>query len=323
LSQRQGAGRTAARLAFDALERGLARLAAAGSPRRALPALGAAAAAGRIRNRLSGAWPSLDQVVQLFPHLDRAAAARVARTIGGAEARNRLLVELVRRRGLPAAAALVRSTPALAALQPPLVLCTFHVGAVQALGAALERLPAPVLLFRHGLLHTSGPPLAVISTAGSEAARARAFLLGLDHLRRGGFVALAADLAESPVSVIATRCLGRPLDLARGPFALARLAAAPLRPIVVRWSSRGLDTVVGPPLVPLAPRGPLAPLSQLTPLGPLDHHPNDGGPPASPPADLECEAALAGAAAAWLERRLLAAPGDLSLGLLRALLGAA
>ncbi len=327
MSERRGAGRSAARHAFDALERGLTVFAAAGSPRRALPALGAAAAVGRMRNRLSGAWPSVEQVAQLFPHLDRAAAARVARTIGAAEARNRLVVELIRHRGLAAVAALVRSAPALAELRPPLVLCTFHVGAVQALGAALERLPAPALRFRHGLLHEPRPPLAVVSTAGGEQARAKAFLRGLDHLRQGGLVALAADLADGPTATIATSCLGRPMHLARGPFALARLAAAPLQPIVVRWSAHGLDTIVGPPLAPLDSLDPLYHLDPLDNLpragGPSHRSPNHDGPPDSPPADRERDAALAGAAAAWLERHLLAAPGDLSLGLLRALLGTA
>ena len=279
-------GAAAARQGFDFLER---RLAALASARPAL-ALRAAGGLGRLRNRLSGAWPSPRQVALLFPHLDRAAAARAAWRIGGLECRNRLLVEIIRRSGLAALHPLVRTPSPLAALRPPLVLCFFHVGAMQALGAALERLPAPVLAFRHGLLQAGRPPLEVLSTAGNDETRSAAFHRALAHLHRGGFVALAPDLSPGPS--LAAPCLGRRLPLARGPFALARLAAAPLLPLVARWRHGHLETLLGPPLAAAGTRA------------------------------LATESALAAAAATWLERYLLAAPTELSLGLLRNLLAA-
>ncbi len=250
-------------------------------------ALRAAGGFGRLRNRLSGAWPSPEQVGGLFPRLDRAAAARVAWRIGGMECRNRLLVEIIRRAGSAALRPLLRQPSPLAALRPPLVLCFFHVGAMQGLGAALEQLPAPVLAFRQGLLAAGRPPLEVVSTEGDDQARAAAFHRGLDRLRRGGFVAMAIDLP--PARTLAAPCLGRSLALSRGPFALARLAGCPLVPFVARWRQGRIDTVHG---------APLATDSAID------------------------EIALARTAASWLERYLLDTPAEMGLGLLRDLLAA-
>ena len=88
--------RSGVRRAFTGLERWLTPLAA----RHPGPALAAAGGLGRLRNRLSGRWPSPEQVRTLFPHLDERAAARVAWSLGGLEARNRLLVACLLRAGL-------------------------------------------------------------------------------------------------------------------------------------------------------------------------------------------------------------------------------
>jgi hypothetical protein len=291
LSERSG--RAAARRGFDALERRLAAL-AAGWP---APALRAAGGLGWLRNRLAGAWPSPEQVGVLFPRLDRAAAARAAWSIGALEGRNRLLVELIRRAGLAAVRPLVRTPAALAALRPPLVLCSCHVGAVQGLEPALERLPAPVLALRQGVLGAARPPLEIVSTDGNDQARAAAFYRGLDRLRCGGFVAMVFDLptASGPVAPF----LGRRLELSRGPFALARLAGVPLVPIVARWRGGEIEVDLGAPLAA------------------------DAGVAAGSGAEeMAREGALAVAAASWFERYLLASPPELGLGLLRALLAA-
>lgn len=269
---------------FDALEDRLAR----GTPRRALPL---AAVLGQARNRLSRRWPSPEQVRSLFPHLDPSAAARIAGKIGGLEARNRVLVAGIRRVGLEPVRPLVRCPEGFAALRPPLLLGTFHVGALHALGPALERLPGPVLALRHGPLFVPRPPLEVATTEGDEQSRAALFHRALLHLDRGGFVALALDVAQG--AALQVTCLGRPLALARGPFALARLTGVPLVPLVARWRSGEVEILLGDPL---ASPG------------------QDAGPEA-------WEGALAASAARWLERYLLAAPGELGLGLLRQLLG--
>ncbi len=262
---------------FDALERGLA----ARHPRVALPA---ASGLGALRNRLSRRWPSPEQVQALFPHLPPRAAARVAWKIGALKARNRFLVDAIRREGIDPVRRLMRPlSEAFAALRPPLILGTFHVGVVQALGAAIERLPGPVLVLRLGRLYSPSPPVEILSTAGDDQRRALSFQRALAHLEGGGFVVLALD--GSPGPGLRVPCLGRTLELARGPFALARLTGAPLVPLVARWRKSAVEAQVGAAL---------------------------GG--------ME-EEALAASAARWLEGYLKAAPEEIGLGLVRALLG--
>jgi hypothetical protein len=252
---------------------------------RTAAALAVAGALGRLRNRLSRRWPSPRQVQILFPALDRRASARVAWEIGGLEGRNRFLAARLLRSGLELLRPLVWVPLAdLAALRPPLILGTFHVGAVHALGPALERLPGPVLALRQGPLYTPRPPLEVVSTEGDDQSRAAVFHRALGHLERGGFVALALDVAPGPY--LRVPCLGRTLALARGAFALARITGAPIVPLVARWRGGGVEVALGEPLT-------------------------------ADPAD---EQALAAAAGRWLESYLLKAPGQSGLGLLRSLL---
>jgi hypothetical protein len=276
-----------ARRAFDSLERRLAGLA----ERRPRLALASAAAAGHLRNRLSRRWPSPEQVRALFPGLDGRAAERVAWSIGAIEARNRLLIEWIRREGIGASGPLIRTPEGFSALRPPLVLGFFHTGAVQALGSAIERLPGPVLALRQGLLHPPRPPVRIASTAGDDQSRAAVFRRALDHLGQGGFVVVALDTVPGPG--LRVPCLGRAIELARGPFAMARLTGAPLLPLVARWRGGEVEVEAG---------NPLAALPELEPEA--------------------RERALAEAAGGWLERYLLGSPAETGLGLLRVLLTA-
>ncbi|HEY0556117.1 MAG TPA: hypothetical protein VGG20_17830 [Thermoanaerobaculia bacterium] len=275
-----------ARHAFDLLEQRLAAL-----PAEHLgPALAGAAAVGWLRNRLSRRWPSPDQVQSLFPHLAPRAAARAAWSIGALEARNRLLTERIRKEGLAPVRPLVRTAGAFAALRPPLILGMFHVGPIQALGAAVERLPGPVLVMRLGTLYAPSPPVQIASTEGNGQQRAAAFRRAISHLAGGGFVVVAFDV--SPAPGLRAPCLGRTLEVARGPLALARLTGAPVRPLVARWHRNTIQTEVGEALAV----------------------PTESGPEGQ-------ESALATAAARWLEGYLLQRPAELGLGLLRSLLG--
>jgi hypothetical protein len=284
--QDEAVSREAGRQIFDALERRLALLA----PAQLRLALSGTHMLGELRNRLSRQWPSPQQIQALFPDLDRRAAARVAWRIGGLEARNRILVDCIRRAGIEPVRALVRaSAPALATLRPPGLLGTFHVGAVHALEPALERLPAPALALRHGPLHKSAPPLEIVTTEGDEQDRAAVFRRLLSHLQDGGFVVLALDVV--PGIGLRVPCLGRTIELARGPFALARLTGAPIVPLVARWRRGGVEVVTGAPLT------------------------------VDPTVDPSVrENALAAAAGRWLERYLQEMPAELGLGLLRTLL---
>jgi hypothetical protein len=273
------------RRAFDLLEQRLAALAADHLG----PALAGTAALGSLRNRLSRRWPSPIQVRSLFPHLAPRAAARVAWSIGALEARNRLLTDRIRKEGLAPVRPLVRTPDAFAALRPPLILGMFHVGPIQALSAAVERLPGPVLVMRLGSIYTPSPPVQIASTEGDGQQRAAAFRRAIAHLAGGGFVVVAFDV--SPAPGLRAPCLGRTLEVARGPLALARLTGAPVRPLVARWQGNTIRIEVGEPLA---------------------------AAPASEPENQEI--ALAIAAARWLEGYLLQRPAELGLGLLRSLL---
>ena len=266
---------------FDELEGRLVGL-ALGQPLHRSVALSLAGALGSIRNRRSRRWPDPEQVRTLFPALSRSEAARVAWRIAALEARNRLLVGSIRRAGIGPVRPLVQAPEAFATLRPPLLLGTFHVGAIHALGPALEKLPGPVLALRQGRLYTADPPVEVVSTDGDEQSRAAVFLRALSHLQAGGFVVTALDVV--PGTRLAARCLGRTLELARGPFALARLAGVPIAPLTACWRQGHVEVVLG---------------EALTAPG---------------------ETELAAAAALWLESYLLESPGELGLGLLRSLL---
>jgi hypothetical protein len=274
------------RRAFDLLEQGLASLPA----KRLGTALAAAAALGSLRNRLSRRWPSPDQIQTLFPHLESKEAARIAWSIGALEARNRLLTDRIRKQGMAPVRPMVRTPEAFALLRPPVILGMFHVGPIQALSAAVERLPGPVLVLRQGAIHAASPPVEIVSTEGNGQQRAAAFSRAVDQLKRGGFVVLAFDV--SPAAGLGVSCLGRTLELARGPFALARLTGAPVRPLVARWQGDSIRIEMSEALA--VPAGP---------------------------AGESLEIALAAAAGRWLERYLLDSPAELGLGLLRSLLG--
>lgn len=259
------------RRAFDDLESRLTGLAV----RHPRTAFSLAGALGSLRNRLSRRWPEPAQVRALFPALSRSEAARVAWRIAALEARNRLLVRCIRQGGQP----VVEVPESFASLRPPLLLGTFHVGAVHALGPALERLPGPVLALRQGRLYTG--TLEVRSTEGDEQSRAAVLHRALGHLRAGGFVVLALDAATGPG--LAVPCLGRELELARGPFALARLAGVPIVPLAARWGQERVEVRTGDAIIPAG------------------------------------EAEMAASAARWLESYLLESPAELGLGLLRSL----
>lgn len=278
-----------ARRAFDRLEAILGRLA----ERRPRAAFAAAGLVGAARNRLSQRWPSTGEVRALFPHLGRVAAALVAARIGALEARNRVQVRCVARAGLAPLRPLVAVADPLLALRGPCILATFHVGATHTLGPALERLSAPVLALRLGSLAAVRPPVESITTEGAEQQRAAVFHRAMRQLDGGGFVAMAVDVVRG--AWIEVACLRRPLRLARGAFALSALTGAPIVPLVSRWSRHGAHVVAGEPLRPV----------------------NDAGHTADPEVS---EQALAGAAAAWLQKYLLGAPAELSLGLLLGLL---
>ena len=232
---------------------------------------------GALRNRVTRRWPTASEVRTLFPRLSASAAAVLAARIGGLHERNRVLVRCIERHGLDPVRPIVSVSDALSAITGPCILTTFHVGAVHAIGAALEQLRSPVLSLRAGRLFEPRPPLEVLSTLGNAEARAAVVLRAQQQLRDRGIVVLALDVVQD--QFIGTRCLGRTLRIAPGAFALAQRSGAPIVPMTARWERSAVRVDIGEAIVT--------------------------------PGDV----------AAWLERYLLASPSELTLGLLRMLLG--
>lgn len=267
-----------ARFAFGTYERLLSLLAAV-APR---SAFAAARAAGSLRHRLSRRWPAADEVARILPGLRTEEAAAIARRIAEEEAMQRVLAKAMRWFGTAPLRDVVSMDAALEAIRGPAILTLFHAGALHAVGAALERLPVPVLAFRQGVLLRPRGALTSVTDLDTDAERAAAFHRALVHLRGRGIVAMTADLA--PGAAIDVPLFGRTLRLARGPFALARLTGAPLVPVAVR---REGDRIVVSSAEPIA-----------------------GGD----------ERTMALALGAWLEAWLREHPADLSLALVNELL---
>jgi lauroyl/myristoyl acyltransferase len=178
-------------------------------------------------------------------------------------------------------------SPRLEALRPPLVLAAFHVGPFQALGAALTELRGELVALDRGQFGAA-QRITVLPGGEDEAARARVFNRALATLRSGGFAFMNVDAfhpEQFNVSTIDVPLFDRTLPLARGAFALARLADVPVAPIAARWRGIELEVEIGEPL-----------------------HPGSGG-----------EQALAQATASWIERYLRARPGEMSVFMLERL----
>jgi hypothetical protein len=134
----------------------------------------------------------------------------------------------------------------VSALRPPMILATFHLGPVPALGGLLEQLPGEVLV-----LQRSGQPRPSLTLLGIEAdssQRAAVFRRAVEALRGGGFVFVVVDAYKTAATVEAT-FLGRQVRLARGGFALARITGAPIVPLAARWRGRRIDIVAGDPIL--------------------------------------------------------------------------
>jgi hypothetical protein len=130
-------------------------------------------------------------------------------------------------------------------LHGPLVLVSFHVGTIVALGAVFERLPGPRLALFHGsVVHRPG--IRVVDTG--EDGYAFAAKCALDTLRAGGFVFSIADGGGR--SRVEADLFGRRIALPRGTFTIARLAGAPLLPVAARWRGPTIEIASGDPIAP-------------------------------------------------------------------------
>ncbi len=171
----------------------------------------------------------------------------------------------------PPPSARMVSMPDPGTLQAPLVLVSFHLGPMLALGLLLDRLTGDVLAFTAGF--PSRPTVKTANVEGDEWQRVAAFRIAVDTLQSGGFVFIAADGARR--KRVHTTIFGRTVPMARGPFALSRLTGAPMLPVVARWRRGRIEIVAGDPI------------------------------------PLTDEATMAAALGTWLERHLREDPEDL------------
>lgn len=161
-----------------------------------------------------------------------------------------------------------------------MVLATFHMGPLPALGAFVGQLPGPVcVLVGGGEIVTR--KAVYVRTLDGEAQRTGAFTEAVHTLRDRGYALVVVDGVGT--GLIQETLLGRPISVSRGAFALSRLAQAPLLPVAVRWRGAAVEILAGDPI-----------------------------PPAG-------EAAMAAELVAWLERYLRRYPGELSYPLARLL----
>lgn len=165
----------------------------------------------------------------------------------------------------------------LARLRSPIVLVSLHVGAFEALGAAVESVPGEFVAF-HGRERPARAGMTLLEAGSSESDRVRAFARALAHMRRGASTLVLADSVQPGIPAIEVPMLGRTLALARGPFALARMARAPVVPVAARWRGTAVEVEVG---------GSVGP---------------DGG-----------EEAMARAVGSWFDGYVSARPGELSV----------
>ncbi|HKR67111.1 MAG TPA: hypothetical protein VJZ00_25520, partial [Thermoanaerobaculia bacterium] len=165
------------------------------------------------------AWPrvSAADVQRLFPALTERDAKRAAAHARNSEMRNHVVLEMMLAGGMDPCRALVAHEPRVEAIASPAVLGTFHVGALAALGPALERVPGRVLVIRRAAPVTSvRSRLELEIIDDDEQRRAFGFARALEWLASGRSVFLPLD-PEQAVRVAVPFC-ARTLQLARGPF---------------------------------------------------------------------------------------------------------
>ncbi len=136
----------------------------------------------------------------------------------------------------------------LSRISGPAVLALIHTGPFFILEEALRRVPAPVAV----LLMGDAPPgdgNLTFHTSVGDGHGMRAFSAGLATLKGGGFVVVGVD--ANPLSMLVP-WFDRTIPLARGAFALSRIARAPIVPLVLRWEGCGGRVVLGDPIAPLA-----------------------------------------------------------------------
>ena len=242
--------------------------------------LGAIDAVSPVLSALNVTGPTPEQVTELFGDKVTLAAHEIAWRSAALRFKNHAALALMQKKGLDALAARVSpdcaEPPAHLVSAKAAILLTCHVGVHNGVSAALRRWG----------LDAFALPLQGVD---QPQRRTMALRTAIDVLRGGGRVLAVMDgpfgSHSAPVD-----CLGRRIVLRRGIFALARLTGAAILPAVARWNQHGEIE-------------PFIDAAQPVPVGS-----NPSGPVA--PSAEEYEGQLAAAAAQWLERYLIANPGE-------------
>jgi lauroyl/myristoyl acyltransferase len=182
--------------------------------------------------------PSAADLRRVFGHLDAAGAEALRKRMLREEMRREVLVTWLLTGGRARVRRLLQNRGPLRLPPPPLILATFHIGPVHALGAVIESQPAPLLALAKATFVRDG--------FSDEQNRVAAFYEATRVLQRGGLVLMAVDPDDA--TWIRVPFFGGTLPLARGAFALARATGAPIVPLAARWSGTSIDVVVGEPL---------------------------------------------------------------------------
>jgi hypothetical protein len=132
-------------------------------------------------------------------------------------------------------------------LRPPMVLVSFQVGSIGALGGFLERLPSDVLALVGVAAPTSGR-VRTIGVFGGEWQRIAATRTAVQTLRSGGFVFLV--LGEGDTARVEATLFGRRISLPRGALSLARMTNAPVLPLAACWRGTRAEVEAGAPIEP-------------------------------------------------------------------------
>jgi lauroyl/myristoyl acyltransferase len=219
---------------------------------------------------------SRKRVHEVFPHLATETLDQLIVHGRRTAMRNFMLAESIRLYDYPALRKVCVPNDALRSLPAPLILGTFHLGALPAIGAGLEILPAKVLVVRStpkvANVHDN---LIVEITRGDEQHRARLFHRGIQFLREGKYVFLPLDPEES--TRVAAPFRGRTMQLARGPFAMSRITNTPILPIVARWNGLKIEFVIGD-VIPAGEEDVTAAAATAWLERYLDEHPLDISP---------------------------------------------
>ncbi|HSK08631.1 MAG TPA: hypothetical protein VK911_03580 [Vicinamibacterales bacterium] len=238
--------------------------------------------------------PAATRITDAFPSLPPRQASRAARSLTRQDVCCRALDRLLQSdpSGLRASALL--SPPHLERFaarvgdHAGVILLEVHSGPTVGTSLALQRMGRAALVIRMSQRGTCLPGFEVASLEGDEQRRAQALRRGVDWLRAGRPVIIAADSRTGTLTE-PVPCLGCLVRFRRGAFVLARVAPAPIVPLFFRWGGGGSRIEMD--------------------AGPRIHPPTFG-------TAVERETAMAMVVAGWLDERLRSRPTDLSLALL-------